>query len=95
MDYYGRTIWYLGGGGARKLKKKKKIATKVIKKIVENVGRKKSLLSKYMKNMLTRKKHQIVTYIIGKAYVKKFLRRNIKKNCRTLIAKKNIVFSRR
>ena len=29
------------------------------------------------------KKHQMVTYIIGKAYDKKFLRRNIKKNCRT------------
>ena len=40
------------------------------------------------------KKHQMVTYIIGKAYDKKFLQQNIKrKNCRTLIAKKKIVFS--
>ena len=34
------------------------------------------------------KKHRMVTYIIGKAYDKKVLQRNIKKNCRTLIAKK-------
>ena len=58
----------------------------------ENVSRKNSLLSKLMKNMLTRKKHQMVTYIIGKAYDKKCLRHNIKKNCRTLIAKKKACF---
>ena len=53
-------IW----GGGEGLEKKEK------KKFVENVVRKKSLLSKLMKNMLTRKKHQMVTYIIGKAYDK-------------------------
>ena len=37
----------------------------------------------------------MVTYIIGKAYDKKILRRNIKKNCRMLIVKKKIVFSRK
>ena len=37
-------------------------------------------------------KHQMVTYIIGEAYDKKFLRQNIKKNCRTLIAKKKTCF---
>ena len=42
-----------------------------------------------------KKKHQMVTYIIGKAYDNKFLRHNRKKNYRTLIAKKKLVFHRR
>ena len=53
---------------------------------------KKSLLSKLMKNMLTRKKLQMVTYTIGKAYDKKIIRQNMKKNCLTLIAKKKDCF---
>ena len=45
-----------GGGGARKKMKKIVCRHKSQKeKFVENVGRKKSLLSKLMKNMLTRK----------------------------------------
>ena len=42
------------------------------KKFVENVV---EIDEKYV----DREKHQMVTYIIGKAYNKKFLRRNIKK----------------
>ena len=43
-------------GGPRLKLKKKFVATKVKKKkFVENVSRKKSLLSKLIKNMLTRK----------------------------------------
>ena len=45
------------------------------------LAEKKSLLSKLIKNMLTRKKHQMVTYIIGEAYDKKdvsFFQRTIK-----------------
>ena len=38
------------------------------------------------------KKLQMATYIIGKAYDKKILPRNIKKNYRTLIAKKKDCF---
>ena len=52
-----RTIWYLGGGGGgARLKFKKKVCRHKSqkKKFVENVSRKKSLLSKLMKNMLTR-----------------------------------------
>ena len=37
------------------------------------------------------KKHQMVTYIIGKAYNKKFLRRNIKKKLSDVDRKKNLV----
>ena len=70
-------IW--GGGARLKLKKIVCRHKSQKKKFVENVSRKKSLLSKLMKNMLTRTKHQMVTYIIGKAYDKKFLRHNIKK----------------
>ena len=42
------------------------------KKLVENVGRKKSWLEIY-KKYVEQKKHQMVTYIIGKAYDKKIL----------------------
>ena len=56
--------------------KKSFVAAKVRKKCVENVGRKKSSLSKFMKNMLTRKL-RMVTNISS-----------TKKNSRTLIAKK-------
>ena len=40
------------------------------KKFVENVVRKKSLLLKLMKKYVNQKKHQMVTYIIRKAYDK-------------------------
>ena len=64
-------------------------------KFVENVGRKKRFAVEIDERYVDQKKHQMVTYIIRKAYDKKCLRRNIKKNCRTLIAQKKIVFSRR
>ena len=46
-----------------------------------------------MKNMLTRKKLQMATYIIGKAYDKKFLRRNIKKKLSVVDCQKKRLFS--
>ena len=58
------------------------------KKFVENVGRKKKFVVEIDEKYVDQKKHQLVTYIIGKVYDKIFFRRNIKKNCRTLIAKK-------
>ena len=39
------------------------------------------------------KKHQMVTYIIGKAYNKKFLRRNIKKKLSDVDRQKKRLFS--
>ena len=83
----------IGGWATKKLKKIVCRHKSQKKKFVENVGSKKNLLSKLIKNMLTRKNHQIVTYIKGKAFDQKILRRNIKKNCRTLIAKKDCFFS--
>ena len=62
------------------------------------MGRKK-IVVEIDEKYVDQKKHQMLTYIIGKAYDKKkdisFLRQNIRKNCRTLIAKKKIVFSLR
>ena len=49
------------------------------KKFVENVDRKKKIVVKIYEKYVDQKKHQMVTYIIGKPYDKKFLRRNIKK----------------
>ena len=54
-------------------------------------GEKKFVVEIYEKHV-EQKKHQMVTYIIEKAYDKKFIRRNIKKNCRTLIVKKKDCF---
>ena len=62
------------------------------KKFVENVGRKKKFVVEIDEKYVYQEKHQMVTYIIGKAYDKNILRRNIKKNCRTLIAKKKTCF---
>ena len=56
------------------------------------MGKKKHFVVEIDEKYVDQKKHQVVTYIIGKAYDKKFLRRNIKKNCRTLIAKKICFF---
>ena len=86
-----------------KKKKKKIVATKVRKNnFVENVVRKKSLLSKLMKKYVEQKKHQMVTGNIHvhnregirQKYIFQFLNTNLKKNCRTFIAKK-IVFLQR
>ena len=49
------------------------------KKFVENVGRKKKFVVEIYEKYVDQKKHQMVTYIIGKAYDKKILRQNIKK----------------
>ena len=88
-------IWGGEGGGLEKNEKKICRHKNPKKKCVANVGRKKKFLVEIDEKYVDQKKHQMVTYIIGKAYDKKFLQRNIKKNCRTLIAKKKIVFSRR
>ena len=82
-DTFLRGIWYLGGGGRGARLKLKKIVCRhksQKKKFVENVGRKKVCCRNWWKNILTRKITKWVTYIIGKAYDKKFLQRNIKKN---------------
>ena len=47
------------------------------KKLVEYVGKK--IVVEIDEKYVDQKKHQMVTYIIGKAYDKKILRRNIKK----------------
>ena len=54
------------------------------------MGRKKKFVVEIDEKYVDQKKHQMVTYIIGKAYDKKILQRNIKKNCRMLIAKKSL-----
>ena len=54
------------------------------------MSRKKKFVVEIDEKYVNKKKHQMVTYIIGKAYDKKFLQHNIKKNCRTLIAKKSL-----
>ena len=54
------------------------------------MGRKK--IVEIHEKYVDQKKLQMATYIIGEAYDKKFLPRNIKKNYRTLIAKKKDCF---
>ena len=49
---------------------------KAEKKIVENVGRKIKFVVEIDEKYIDQKKHQMVTYIIGKAYDKKYLQRN-------------------
>ena len=89
----GRTIWYLGGGGGVEKSGKIVCRHKSQKKIVSwKFGQKKKFVVEIDKKYVDQKKHQMVTYIIEKAYDKKYLRRNIKKNCRTLIAKKKDCF---
>ena len=74
----GRTIWYLGGGGPREFFLKIVCRHKSQKKtFVENVGRKKQFVVEIDEKYVDQKKHQMVTYIIGKAYDKKYLRLNI------------------
>ena len=84
-------IWG-GGGPGIKLKKKVCCHERQKKKFAENVGRKKKFVVEIDEKYVDQKKHQMLTYIIGEAYDNKFLRRNIKKNCRTLIATKKTCF---
>ena len=56
------------------------------------MGGKKKFVVEIYEKYVDQKKHQMVTYIIGKVYDKKILRQIIKKNCRTLIAKKKNCF---
>ena len=68
-----------GGGGAEKIEKNSLSPQKSEKKCVANVGRKKNFVVEIDDKYVDQKKHQMVTYIIGKAYDKNFLQRNIKK----------------
>ena len=52
------------------------------------MGRKEKFVVEIDEKYVDQEKHQMVTYIIGKAYDRKFLQRSIKQNCRTLFAKK-------
>ena len=49
------------------------------KKLVENVGRKKKFVVEIYEKYVDQKKHQMVTYIIGKAYDLTFLDETLKK----------------
>ena len=56
----------------KKYEKKSLSPQKSVKNFVENVGRKKIVVEIYEK-YVDHKKHQMVTYIIGKAYGKKYI----------------------
>ena len=68
-------IW--GGGAQIKIEINSLSPQKLEKKFVENVGRKKKFVVEIDEKYVDQKKHQMVTYIIGKAYDKKILRRKI------------------
>ena len=70
-------IWYLGGGGGQK-KLKKSLPQKSEKKLWKMWAEK--FVVEIDENYVDQKKHQMVTYIIGKTYDKKCIWRNIKKN---------------
>ena len=60
------------------------------------MARKKKFVVEIDEKYVDQKKHKMVTYIIGKAYDKKILRRNIKKKIvGRWLPKKKIVFSRK
>ena len=56
-------------------------------------GQKKKFLVEIDEKDFDQKKHQMVMYIIGKAYDKKFLRRNINKKLSDVDRPKKILFS--
>ena len=84
-----------GGGGGTRLKLKKIVCRHKSqkKKFVENVSRKKKFVVEIDEKYVDKKKHQMVTYIIGKAYDKKFLRHNIKKKLSDVDRQKKSLFS--
>ena len=57
------------------------------------MGRKKKFAVEIDEKYVDQKKHQMVTYIIGKAYDKKILRRNIKKKLSDVDRPKKRLFS--
>ena len=57
------------------------------------MGRKKKFVVEIYEKYVDQKKHQMVTYIIGKAYDEKFLRRNIKKKLSDVDRQKKRLFS--
>ena len=77
-------IWGGGGGGVARIKLKKKF--------FENVSRKKKFVVEIDEKYVDQKKHQMVSYIIGKAYDKKFLRHNIKKKLSNVNRPKKVCF---
>ena len=64
-------IWGGGGGPRLKLKKNSLSPQKSEKKFVKNVSRKKKLVVEIDEKYVDQKKHQMVMYIIGKAYDEK------------------------
>ena len=80
-SHKGRTIWYLGGGAVAPRKKLKKIVSrhKSQKKSLLRMWTGKKFVVEIDEKYVDQKKHQMVTYIIGKTYNKNILRRNIKK----------------
>ena len=85
-------IWGGGGVAGKKLKKIIYRHKSQKKKFVENAGRKKSLLSKLMKNMLTKKTPNGNVHNRESIRQKNYSTKHKKKNCRTLIAKKKNCF---
>ena len=63
------------------------------KTFVKNVSRKKKFVVEIDEKYVDKKKHQMVTYIIGKAYDKKILRHNIKKKLSDVDRQKKNLFS--
>ena len=57
------------------------------------MSRKKKFVVEIDEKYVDQKKHQMVTYIIGKAYDKKFLRHNIKKKLSDVDRQKESLFS--
>ena len=86
-------IW--GGGGGARLKLKKIVCRHESqkKKVCWKCEQKKKKIVEIDEKYVDQKKHQMVTYIIGKAYDKKFLRRNIKKKLLDVDRQKKSLFS--
>ena len=84
-------LW--GEGGAR-IKLKKIVCRHQSQKIFFcwKCEQKKKFVVGIDEKYVDQKKHQMVTYIIGKAYDKKFLRRNIKKKLSDVDRKKKTCF---
>ena len=57
------------------------------------MDRKKKFVAEIDEKYVDQKKHQMVTYIIGKAYDKKILRRNIEKKMADVDRQKKRLFS--
>ena len=100
MDNEGRTIWYLVGGRLEKNWKKIVCRHKSQKKkFLKNVGRKKSFIDFFEieidEKCVDQEKPPNANVHNRESIRQKMSSTKHKKNCRTLIAKKKIVLSRR